>query len=286
MNINKIIAITFLTISGSPSAELIATSSGPVILNISDLVVDLYDTRPQNSICEGYSDSHQANFYFFFHADNRKEKIATGCWVKNDGKISLFGEKLKTNEKFNYDQDVSEFNIIKSLDVVKDEASLAEKTENNANGNKIPKIYQIAFSGDFVQYPKGATQATLEYYIPKLQCQDFMDNIVCVSEPDALATIFIRGINCNQSSEIMFTLEQGKTVGASCGIDNETAESLSIRYIAKYGSPQKERNQMDNMVSDQQTWFIGNESHIIAHWSGKNSNDVTLNKYTVSIGNK
>lgn len=288
MSIKKTIVLASVLASCPASAELIATSSEPVILGISDLVVELHDTKPNNPMCKGRSGFHQANFYFFFRGEKRKKEIATGCWIENNEKVSLFGTKLETGEKFNYDQAISAYEIIKPLEVVRGKKSAPGEIDKSvaSGSNEIPKPHQIAFSGDFVKYPKGATQATLERYIPGIQCQEFMGSVMCVSKPNSLSTMFIRGITCDQTSEVMFTLEQGKTVGATCGIDGETAESLSLKYTKKYGAPKKERKQVDSMFSNHQTWIIGRESHVISHWGGSNINGDPLNKYNISISEK
>lgn len=160
-----------------------------------------------------------------------------------------------------------------------DEMSRTERGTANNNSpstesdthDDIPLPDQIEFSAGFVKYPKGVKKDFLERYIPEINCYSPSqngDSMICVSGVDSLATIFIRGVSCMKTKEVMFTLKQGKTIGATCDIDKKTANSLLRTYTQKYGEPKTEHQQVFRMTSDEFKWDIGDEAPEIVYWSG------------------
>lgn len=288
MVINKMLAVTLLALSGSVSAQVIATSSEELILNISALRVDLHDTAPEASNCVGQANAHFANFYFFFYSSKEKKQIASGCWIKEGETIHLQGVKFKDNKEFNYDQSVAMYNIIKPLNSVKPleqvKPKAGEDEDLTASNDTIPMIDQIPFAGDVVRYPRGANQATLEKYIPELKCQDFMGDFMCVSEPSPIAVVFIRGVYCDKSKAVTFSLKDGQVVSASCDIDGGTAREVERYYSEKFGKPSEDTKQVDRMTSFHQTWSVESESLGLTHWSGNDINGAALDSYTIHVG--
>lgn len=143
--------------------------------------------------------------------------------------------------------------------------------------------HEIRFAGDIFKYPKGINQATLERYVPDIRCRESEARTICIAPPDELATLFIRGVKCTTTQDVMFSLINNQTVGAVCGIDQKTAFSLAQAHRKKYGAPRVDQRTIETMVSDQLIWEFGNEHFIITHWHGKNLQGGAINKYDARV---
>lgn len=153
----------------------------------------------------------------------------------------------------------------------------------DASGN-IPMPHQMQFSGHFFKYPKGASQATLERYIPDLRCQDYAGSVVCSAPANELSSIFIQGVQCQPTSDVMFIIINGRTVGAGCDVTLDAYRALANKYTVKYGPAKLEKSTVSSLTSRRQTWKIGSDEQIVFnHWSGADLHGKGVNTFSVRV---
>lgn len=172
--------------------------------------------------------------------------------------------------------------IEKSLAIIS--FALASTCFAQGASESIPMPHQIQFSGYFFKYPKGASQATLERYIPDLRCQDYAASVVCSAPTNELSSIFIRGVQCLPTSEVMFILTNGRTVGAGCEVTLEAYRALALKYAQKYGPANIEKSTVSSLTSRSQKWKIGRDEQIVfSHWAGADLQGKGVNKFSVRV---
>lgn len=148
----------------------------------------------------------------------------------------------------------------------------------------IPAPHQIQFSGYFFKYPKGASQATIERYIPEIRCQEYAGSVMCSSPTNELSSMFIRGVQCLPTSEVMFILANGKVVGAGCEVALDAYRTLAQKYAEKYGPAKFEKSTVSSLTSRRQTWKIGSDEQIVfSHWAGADLQGKGVNKFSIRV---
>lgn len=281
MRLFKSIMLLLMLAPSISSADVVASSSEPVVVGISDLIVELHNTKPNEASCKNRSGLRQAKFYLFYNYQNERRQIANGCWLKSKGKIALFGTKLGTKEPFNYEKELDTFqgessDWIKNIDNVKtdvvDSSQIISKKSNLEQ--KIPKPHQIKFDGYIVRYPKGATRETLEQYIPDIECKNYDSKLRCLANYDDFSSIFVRGVNCTASQEIVFILSSNKVTGAACGISKDTALFLEKAFSDRYGDPKI--SESNEIIMKSKAWEIDRTHYRIDYDNDKFTINVSL----------